>query len=78
MPDGTVTRFDTASGYGLIETSSGKFRVHTDDMEPKARTEGARVHFDVQRDDPMDRAVNVTLNAGTHANPNHRRFGDTG
>lgn len=76
MPQGTVSTYDQNIGHGLVETSSGRFPVREEDMAPDARVEGARVQFDVERDQPRDRAVNVVLIEGTHANPGHRRFGD--
>lgn len=78
MPVGTVTRFNETAGAGLVETSSGRFSVRADDMAPDTRWEGAHVEFDVERDEPHDRAVNVTLREGTRHDPKQRRFGDTG
>lgn len=77
MPNGTVTRYNDTQGAGFITTSSGGFSVRADDMEPKARFEGAIVDFDVERDEPHDRAVNVTLREGTRHDSAQRRFGDT-
>lgn len=76
MPDGTVTYFDASIGRGRIEDSSGKYSVREEDMAPDARSEGARVTYDVQRDEPNNRAVNVRLIAGTRNNPKQHRFGD--
>ena len=76
MPDGTVTYYDHTIGRGRIEDSTGKYSVRADDMAPDARSEGARVTYDVERDDPHDRAVNVRLIGGTRNNPKQHRFGD--
>lgn len=77
MPQGTVTYFDSNIGRGRIEDSSGKYTVRADDMAPDARREGVRVQYDVERDEPNDRAVNVRLISGTRTNPKQRRFGDS-
>lgn len=76
--DGRVVFYDDNIGKGRIESSSGKFAVSADDMAPDARVQGARVEFDVQRDEPNERAVNVRLLEGTRNAPNQRRFGDNG
>ena len=76
MPDGTVTYFDPSIGRGRIEDSSGKYSVREEDMAPDARSEGARVTYDIERDEPHDRAINVRLIGGTRNNPEQRRFGD--
>jgi cold shock CspA family protein len=78
MPYGEVTEFDTAKGVGRIDTDTGWYEVHVEDMDAAARTKHAKVDFDVQREDPQDRAVNVRLRGGTRNNPNQRRFGDDG
>jgi cold shock CspA family protein len=75
MPDGVVTWYDPNLGRGVIEASSGRYLVTADDMAPKARVQGARIYFDIQRDDLHDRAVNVSLREGTHHHPSQRRFG---
>lgn len=76
MPDGTVTFYDPSIGRGRIEDSSGKYSVRAEDMAPDTRSEGARVSYDIARDEPHDRAVNVRLIAGTRNNPKQHRFGD--
>lgn len=77
MPDGTVTFYDPNIGRGRIEDSSGKYSVRAEDMAPDARKEGARVNYDIERDEPHDRAVNVHLISGTRNNPKQHRFGDS-
>jgi cold shock CspA family protein len=78
MPSGELVWFDANIGRGRIEDSSGKYVCREEDMAPDARVQGAFVEFDVERDSPHDRAVNVTLRAGTRNDPNQRRFGDSG
>jgi hypothetical protein len=79
MPYGEVTEFDTSTGIGRIDTSTGWYEVHRDDMDNKARTKHAKVDFDVERTaEGQDRAVNVVLRGGTRNNPEQRRFGDDG
>jgi cold shock CspA family protein len=75
MPEGKLVWFDTNIGRGRIEDSTGKYTVRADDMADQAKVEGAFVHFDVERDEPHDRAVNVTLREGTRNDPNQHRFG---
>lgn len=77
MPDGTVTFFDANIGRGRIEDSSGKYSVRAEDMAPDCRVEGARVTYDIERDEPNDRAINVELISGTRNNPKQHRFGDS-
>lgn len=78
MPTGHVTRFNDSAGAGFIETSTSSYSVRAEDMAPDTQFEGAHVDFDVEHDDPKDRAINVTLREGTRHNPNQGRFGDTG
>lgn len=75
--DGRVVNYDDNIGRGLIESSSGRFTVEADDMATDARVEGARVHFDLQRGDPHDRAVNVELIESRRNSPTQHRFGHT-
>jgi hypothetical protein len=76
MADGKLVFYDPNIGRGRIEDSSGKYTVHQDDMANDAKVEGAFVSFDVQRDEPHDRAINVRLREGTRNHPDQRRFGD--
>lgn len=76
MAEGQLVWFDANIGRGRIENSSGKYVVEADDMEAGARVEGAFVHFDVEHDDPHERAINVRLRQGTRNDPKQRRFGD--
>jgi hypothetical protein len=76
MADGKLVFYDDNIGRGRIEDSSGKYTVRAEDMDSAARVEGAFVSFDVQRDEPHDRAINVVLREGTRNHPNQHRFGD--
>jgi cold shock CspA family protein len=75
MKDGKLVFYDASIGRGRIEDSSGKYTVAEDDIASDARVEGAHVSFDVERDEPHDRAVNVVLREGTRNNPDQNRFG---
>lgn len=77
MASGRVVRFNENVGHGRIEDSSGGYSVRADDMAPDARVEGAFVDFDVESDEPHDRAINVRLREGTRNATTQRRFGDT-
>ncbi len=78
MPNGKIVYFNANRGLGRIETKSGSHPVNANDMAPDARVEGAYVDFDVVKDKPQDRAVNVRLREGTRNAPSQNRFGDTG
>jgi ribosome-associated translation inhibitor RaiA len=75
MPNGRVEWFDPVIGEGRIVHSGRRYTVRAEDMHPKARVSGARVHFDVARG-LGDRAINVAFRAGTRMNWHHRRFGN--
>jgi hypothetical protein len=74
MPDGVVQWFDPASGDAAIVRGGKVFRAAASDLEPVARHPGVRVHFDIHRDDGVERAVDVTLRPGTRVSHRHRRF----
>jgi cold shock CspA family protein len=75
MPEGKLVWYDGNIGRGRIEDSTGKYTVRKEDIAEQAQVEGAFVRFDVQRDQPHDRAVNVTLREGTRNAPTQHRFG---
>lgn len=77
MPRGQLIWYDDNLGRGRIEDSSGQYSVQADDMATDARKEGAFVHYDVERDEPNNRAVNVTLDTGTRNQRDQNRFGDS-
>jgi hypothetical protein len=76
MPDGVMLWFDAASGDGRIEASGRQYPVRQADVEARARTAGARVHFDVDRVDGVRVAVRVTALPGTRTTHRQRRHGD--
>lgn len=78
MPRGQVIWYDGNIGRGRIEGTAGQYSVRADDMAPDARVQGAMVHYDVEHDEPNERAVNVRLDPGTRAHRDQRRFGDHG
>ena len=75
MPDGLLQWFDATSGEAAIVRGNHVFRARAADVESVARHAGARVHFDVQRDQGVDRAVKVTLRRGTRVSHHQTRFG---
>lgn len=76
MPYGEVVSFNENTGHGRIESSGRWFVVDAEDMDAKSRTTRAKVDFDIRRDKPHDRAINVRLREGTHNAPTQRRFGE--
>lgn len=76
MPDGQLQWYDASRGEGRIVRGGREYPVHVDEMEPRARVPGARVHFDVTRREGVDVAANVTLRPGTRVSRRQRRFGD--
>ncbi len=64
MKQGTVREYDSAKGFGFIETDDGDdCFVHVSglrvDLQKHGLRTGQRVQFDVQFDVKGDRAVNV-------------------
>lgn len=76
MPDGVLQWYDRRQGEGRVVRGKREYPVRAGDMEPRARVPGARVHFDVDRDDGVNRAVRVRLRPGTRVSRRQRRFGD--
>lgn len=76
MPDGVVQWFDPSTGEGIIRRGGRRYAVRGGAMEPAARVGGARVHFDVLRDEGVLRAENVVLRQGTRVSPRQTGFGD--
>ncbi|HEX6419685.1 MAG TPA: sigma 54 modulation/S30EA ribosomal C-terminal domain-containing protein [Acidimicrobiales bacterium] len=76
MPDGLLQWYDGRRGEGRVVRGGRRYAVRAEDMEPRARVPGARVHFDVKRQDGTAVAANVTLRAGTRVSRRQRRFGD--
>lgn len=76
MPNGVMLWFDAGSGDGRIEASGRQYAVHERDVEARARTAGARVHFDIERVEGVAVAVRVTAVPGTRTTSRQRRYGD--
>ena len=76
MPDGVVQWFDPTSGEGIIRRGGRRYAVRASAIEPVARVGGARVHFDVVRDEGTKRAERVTLRTGMRVARSQSRFGD--
>jgi cold shock CspA family protein len=76
VPTGRVSWFDPKQGVGRVVASGREYPVVAADMETRARATSARVHFDVTRQDGVDRAVNVRRVPGTRSVPRQRRFQD--
>lgn len=75
MPDGVVQWFDPATGNAAIVRGGRVFSATAADLEPVARHAGAHVHFDVLREQGVERAVDVTLRPGTRVSHHQRRYG---
>jgi len=76
MPRGTIVWFDAGPGDAQIEHLGRRFPARVDDIEPHARTAGAVVHFDITRDDGVERAVRVVLVPGVRTSVHQHRRGD--
>jgi cold shock CspA family protein len=76
MPSGRVKWFDAATGEGRILSSGHEYPTRLKDCERAARVTGARVHFDLKRDEGAHRAVRVRLQQGTRTSRSQNRFGD--
>jgi RNA polymerase-binding transcription factor DksA/ribosome-associated translation inhibitor RaiA len=76
MPDGLLQWYDERRGEGRVVRGGRRYAVRAEDMEPRARVPGARVHFDVTRQGGVAFATNVSLRRGTRVSRRQRRFGD--
>jgi len=75
VPDGVVQWFDAGTGDAAIVRGGHVFRAAGAEVEPAARRAGARVHFDIRRDEGVEAAVAVRLRRGTRVSPRQGRFG---
>lgn len=75
MPDGIMQWFDQSAGSGAVRSGNRRYFVSSSDVESRARHGGARVHFDIARQDTRGRATNVVLRPGTRGGSHHHRFG---
>lgn len=76
MPRGRMRWFDPRTGEGRVVAAGREYPTQTHDVDPRARTAGARVRFDVQRVGGVRTAVRVRLRAGLRTSPKQGRFGD--
>ncbi|HXY28804.1 MAG TPA: sigma 54 modulation/S30EA ribosomal C-terminal domain-containing protein [Acidimicrobiales bacterium] len=75
MPDGVIRWFDAKAGEAEIARGGHVFPARADAIEPVARRAGARVHFDIERTNGTERAVDVRLRTGTRVSHRQHRFG---
>jgi hypothetical protein len=75
MPDGVLQWIDLVDGRGVVVRGGHVYATASPDIEPVARHAGARVHFDIRRDDGGERAVDVRLRPGTRVSHHQRRYG---
>ena len=76
MPKGTVRWFDPHADEGRIAHAGHDVPIRGRDLQAAARVPGARVHFDLRREDGVLRAHNARLLQGTRQSPRQGRFGD--
>ncbi len=76
MPSGNVKWFDPKTDEGRVESGTREYVVRGEDMEPRSRVPGARIHFDVKRQGGIVRATEVRLREGTRVSSRQGRFGD--
>jgi hypothetical protein len=74
MPDGVVTWFDPSTGEASIRCRRRQFVARAADIEPEARHVGAWVHFDIQRAEGAQMAIDVRLRGGMRTARRHHRF----
>ncbi|HET9078494.1 MAG TPA: sigma 54 modulation/S30EA ribosomal C-terminal domain-containing protein [Acidimicrobiales bacterium] len=75
MPDGLVTWVDPSVGKAGIIRGGRSYVAPLAAVQSRARRVGARVHFEIQRDDGVEIATDVRLRAGKRNAPRHRRTG---
>jgi ribosome-associated translation inhibitor RaiA len=76
MPDGVVQWVDVGSGEATVLRAGRVYPAAARELESRARHPGAHVHFDIDRDHGVDRAVRVRLRPGARVSHHHRRFAD--
>ncbi len=75
MPDGMVRWYDPATGGAEIVRGGRRYPVAAGQIGAVAGHAGARVHFDIERVDGLEQAVDVRLREGTRSSRHHHRFG---
>lgn len=76
MPDGQIQWIDNDQRVVQLARRGREYKAPLSEVDSAARVPGARVHFDITREDGIDGAANVTLRTGSRTNRRHRRFGD--
>lgn len=76
MPNGTILWCDPSSGEARVEHLGRMLPARMVDIEPDARTPGTTVHFDIDREGGVDRAVRVELVPGLRTSVHQHRRGD--
>lgn len=77
VPVGVMQWFEEKSGEGRVVRRGHAYPASlADGVETHARVPGARVHFDIGRQEGVERAVNVKLQPGTRTSHRHQRFGE--
>ena len=75
MPDGWIRWIDPSVGKAGITQDGHTVVARLADIETVARHVGARVHFDIQRIEGTETAVDVELRGGMRTAAHHRRVG---
>jgi hypothetical protein len=75
MPDGVLQWIDPETGRATVVRGGRVYAASSTDVEPAARHAGARVRFDIRRNDDGEEAVDVRLRPGTRASRHHRPDG---
>lgn len=75
MPDGVIVWIDGSLGQAGVERDGHSYVASLSDVQSRARHVGARVHFDIQRVEGAETAVEVDLRRGQRASKHHQNFG---
>ncbi|MGC8472472.1 MAG: sigma 54 modulation/S30EA ribosomal C-terminal domain-containing protein [Acidimicrobiales bacterium] len=75
MPEGVVRWFDESRGDAEILRDGRPYHAPPGALEPGARHPGARVHFDIERVDGVEEAIDVRLRQSAVASRHRHRLG---
>jgi len=75
MPEGVVRWFDESRGDAEILRDGRTYYAPPGVLEPGARHPGARVHFDIERVDGTEQAIDVRLRQSALASRHRHRLG---
>ena len=75
MPEGVVRWFDESRGDAEILRDGRAYHAPPGALEPGARHPGARVHFDIERVDGVEQAIDVRLRQSALASRHRHRLG---